>query len=190
MPEVLARSAGRAACGSDRRRTRRTSGRAGLHLGRDGAQRVQRVVGLVLAEDRAGRGRRGRSRTCARRPPRSSGRPAACRRSPRTSGRSRSCHRLHRVVQASLEHRRRPAVVLRGPEHDDRVDRALLVAVALLPDPDRRRRPTTATARPETMIRRTRSPARERVRPRGTSCTSGPIRTSMARCGRSAHPTA
>ena len=38
------------------------------------------------------------------------------------------------MIQARLEDRRRAAVVLGGAEDDDRVHRALLVAVTLLPD--------------------------------------------------------
>ena len=43
----------------------------------------------------------------------------------------------------------------------------------------------TATASPPIRKRRTRSLVRSRVRPRDTSCTSGPSHTSTARCARS-----
>ena len=101
------------------------------------------------------------------------------------------CHSCDRVVEPGLEHGRRPAVVLGRPEHDDRVGRPLLVAGRPAARSGRPRRAvTTATARPETMNSRTRSPRLDRVRPRGTSCTSAPIRTSMVRCARSARRTA
>ena len=152
-------------------------------------QRGQRVVGLVLAEDRLGSGRRARSRTGGRRPPRWSGRRRACRRSRRTRSARPGVPQGHRVLQAGLEHGRRAAVVLRGAQHDDRVRGPLLVAGR----PGTRSgtvaaAAATATTRPPMRKRRTRSPDRSRVRPRDTSCTSGPSRTSTGRCGRSGRP--
>jgi hypothetical protein len=40
----------------------------------------------------------------------------------------------HGVVKAGREHRRRPPVVLGRAEHDDGVDRPLVVVAALVPD--------------------------------------------------------
>ena len=62
-------------------------------LAGDRAQRIERVVRLVLAEDRRRRDAvRDRVRR-GRRPPRSCGRRAACRRSRRTRGATPACHR-------------------------------------------------------------------------------------------------
>ena len=104
---------------------------------RDAAERLERRPALVLDEDR-------RRRHAARdgvRPGRCGlGRPVALglaaghdevRREP-------GLVQVDRVVEAGLEDRRRPAVVLGGAEDDDRVGRPRVVAVADVPDPERR----------------------------------------------------
>ena len=119
-PEVLARSAGRGACGSGRTRTRPTS--APLASSPRPPSAASRACCGPRSRRRSRRpGRRGRSRT-----PRATA--ASVVRSPgslppvTTNDWARpSCHSFDRVIEACLEHRRRSAVVLRRPEHHDGV---------------------------------------------------------------------
>ena len=154
-------------------------------LAGDEPQRVERVVGLVLAEDRRRRARRARSRTAGRRPPRSCGRRAACRRSrrtPRRDPRATGPPRApagprtrgtagRRTAPRRARRSRRPGAARRGCP----AARCGTVAAPA----------ATATTRPPMRNEAHEVADAPRVRPRDTSCTSGPSRTSTGRSGRS-----
>ena len=146
-------------------------------------------------------GRRGRSRRRGPRRPRSSGRRRPCRRSRRVR-RDAGLVQLDGVVEPCREERRRPAVVLGRAQDDDRVGRALVVALALRPDPvrrvagDARAMPRQPTTTDHDQVARDRCVASSgsvgsmlvaasALSARGTSCTSRRIRTSTDRCARS-----
>ena len=140
-----------------------------------------------------------------RRPPRSSGRPAALPPVTTRRGATPGEVQLDGVVEAGREDRRRAAVVLGRAQDDDGVGRALPRRAGPGPRsgtsrsrrPGRRRGRPRAASRSRSRTHRCRGPIAAgagrgsgRVSGRGTSCTSRPSRTSTGRCGRSARRSA
>ena len=121
-------------------------------------------------------------------------------------GRTAGEEQVHGVIEACREDARRPAVVLRGAEDNDRPGSAFLIATALLvdlvPRIAREQRDAGGRRKPDQQEIPDDVPSASRLRMvhgelgqrslsgRGTSCTSRPSRTSTGRSGRCARPPA